>query len=152
MTVEIVCETPADTMAVGRRLAGLLRAGDVLLIEGELGVGKTTFVAGLAEGLGVDEPITSPTFILMRTYEGLMPLTHADVYRVETLAEIEDLDLTEAARDGVLAVEWGNAIEQWMPAGHLEVRLELTGDEQRTVHLIPRGAGWENRPLEEVAA
>jgi tRNA threonylcarbamoyladenosine biosynthesis protein TsaE len=151
VSVVITCETPAQTMAVGRRLAGLLWAGDVVLIEGELGVGKTTFVAGLAEGLGVEEPITSPTFILMRTYPGLMPLTHADVYRVERLAEIEDLELLEAARDGVLAIEWGTAIEQWMPVDHLIVRMSLAGGETRTIDLIPRGR-WATRPLQEVVA
>ena len=149
MTVEISCASAAETMAVGRRLAGILWAGDVLLIEGDLGAGKTTFVAGLAEGLGVDEPITSPTFILMRTYPGLMPLTHADVYRVETLAEIEDLDLTEAAIGGVLAVEWGTAIEQWMPPDHLVVRIAMADDEGRTIALLPRGR-WTQRPLQEV--
>lgn len=151
MTVEITCPTAAETMAVGRRLAGILWAGDVLLIEGELGAGKTTFVAGLAEGLGVDEPITSPTFILMRTYPGLMPLTHADVYRVETIAEIEDLDLTEAAIGGVLAVEWGTAIEQWMPPDHLVVRISMDDDVSRTIALLPRGS-WAQRALREVQA
>lgn len=151
MSVEILCQTAAETMAVGRRLAGLLWAGDVLLIGGELGAGKTTFVAGLAEGLGVEEPITSPTFILMRTYPGLLSLTHADVYRLETLAEIEDLELTEASLDGVLAVEWGTAIEQWMPADHLVVWLHMTDDEGRRVELIPSG-NWATRPLREVTA
>jgi tRNA threonylcarbamoyladenosine biosynthesis protein TsaE len=150
MSVEILCATAADTMAVGRRLAGLLWAGDVVLIEGELGAGKTTFVAGLAEGLGVEEPITSPTFILMRTYPGLLSLTHADVYRLETLAEIEDLELTEASAEGVLAVEWGTAIEQWMPASHLVVRLTLEDGEQRRIELVPYGS-WATRPIVEVA-
>lgn len=151
MSVEVLCATSADTMAVGRRLAGLLRVGDVVLIDGDLGVGKTTFVAGLAEGLGVDEPITSPTFILMRTYPGLLPLTHADVYRLDTLAEIEDLELTEASSDGVLAVEWGTAIEQWMPADHLVVRIRLAEGENRQIELIPYG-NWGTRPLGEVTA
>jgi tRNA threonylcarbamoyladenosine biosynthesis protein TsaE len=149
MIVEILCATAAETMAVGRRLAGLLWAGDVVLIEGELGAGKTTFVAGLAEGLGVEEPITSPTFILMRTYPGFLSLTHADVYRLETLAEVEDLELTEAAAEGVLAVEWGTAIEQWMPASHLVVRLTVEDDEQRRVELVPHGS-WATRPIQEV--
>jgi tRNA threonylcarbamoyladenosine biosynthesis protein TsaE len=150
MSVEILCATPAETMAVGRRLAGLLWAGDVVLIEGDLGAGKTTFVAGLAEGLGVEDPITSPTFILMRTYPGLLSLTHADVYRLDTLAEIEDLELTEASAEGVLAVEWGTAIEQWMPASHLVVRLTTEDGEQRRVELVPYGS-WTTRPIEEVA-
>ena len=108
-------------------------------------------MAGLAEGLGVEEPITSPTFILMRTYSGLLPLTHADVYRLDTLAEIEDLELTEASADGVLAVEWGTAIEQWMPADHLVVRLRLDDDEVRRIELVPHG-NWTTRPLQEVTA
>ena len=151
MSVEVLCATSADTMAVGRRLAGLLWVGDVVLIDGDLGVGKTTFVAGLAEGLGVDEPITSPTFILMRTYPGLLPLTHADVYRLDTLAEIEDLELTESSSDGVLAVEWGTAIEQWMPADHLVVRIRIAEGENRQIELIPYG-NWGTRPLGEVTA
>jgi tRNA threonylcarbamoyladenosine biosynthesis protein TsaE len=151
MSVAIRCATAAETMAVGRRLAGLVWAGDVVLIDGELGAGKTTFVAGLAEGLGVEEPITSPTFILMRTYPGLLPLTHADVYRLDTLAEIEDLELTEASADGVLAVEWGTAIEQWMPADHLVVRIRLEDDENRHIELVPFG-NWKTRPLGEVTA
>ncbi len=149
MSVDLLCRTAAETMAVGRRLAGLLWAGDVVLIEGELGAGKTTFVAGLAEGLGVDEPIISPTFILMRTYPGLLSLTHADVYRLETLAEIEDLELTEASMDGVLAVEWGTAIEQWMPASHLVVRLLVEDGDSRRIELIPHGS-WATRPLAEL--
>ncbi len=149
MTVEIECPGAVETMAAGRRLAGLLWAGDVVLVDGELGAGKTTFVAGLAEGLGVDEVITSPTFILMRTYSGLMSLTHADVYRVETLAEIEDLDLLEASVDGVLAVEWGTAIEQWMPPNHLIVRIRVEQANTRVVEFVPRGT-WSTRPLEEL--
>ena len=149
MNLQVVCESPAETMAVGRRLAGLLWAGDVVLIEGELGSGKTTFVSGLAEGLGVEEAITSPTFILMRTDPGLMPLTHADVYRLERLAEVEDLELVEAARDGVLAIEWGTAIEQWMPADHLVIRISMHDEEKRSVELVPRGR-WSTRPLQEV--
>lgn len=151
MSVEVLCPSAVETMAVGRRLAGLLWAGDVVLIDGELGVGKTTFVAGLAEGLGVDEPITSPTFVLMRTYPGLLSLTHADVYRLETMAEIDDLDLTEAAREGVLAVEWGTAVEQSMPANHLVVRMRLADGGARLIQFIPRGS-WAARPLEEITA
>lgn len=151
MTVQIECPDAAETMAAGRRLAGLLWAGDILLLDGDLGAGKTTFVAGLAEGLGVDEPITSPTFILMRTYSGLMSLTHADVYRVETLSEIEDLDLLEASADGVLAVEWGTAIEQWLPADHLVVRIRVGEGETRSIEFLPRGS-WSGRPLSELQA
>ena len=149
MIVEIPCDSPAETMAVGRRLASLLRGGDIVLVEGELGSGKTTFVSGVGDGLGVDEPVTSPTFILMRTYEGLLPLTHADVYRLGSLGEIADLDLIEEALEGVLMVEWGTAIDQVMPSDHLVVHIEVTGEESRLLQLIPHGE-WVGRPLREV--
>jgi tRNA threonylcarbamoyladenosine biosynthesis protein TsaE len=149
MGVEIRCTGPAETMAVGRRLASLLRPGDVVLIEGDLGAGKTTFVAGVAEGLGVDEQITSPTFILARTYSGLVPLTHADVYRMDTLGEVADLDLIEEAADGVLMIEWGTAVEQSMPASRLVVHLEVSGQDTRILRFDPLG-DWSDRPLEEL--
>ncbi len=149
MGVEIRCTGPAETMAVGRRLASLLRPGDVVLIEGDLGAGKTTFIAGVAEGLGVDEEITSPTFILARTYSGLVPLTHADVYRMDTLGEVADLDLIEEAADGVLMIEWGTAVEQAMPASRLVVHLEVSGQDTRILRFDPLG-DWSDRPLEEL--
>ncbi|MEE8490747.1 MAG: tRNA (adenosine(37)-N6)-threonylcarbamoyltransferase complex ATPase subunit type 1 TsaE [Acidimicrobiia bacterium] len=149
MGVEIRCTGPAETMAVGRRLASLLRPGDVVLIEGDLGAGKTTFIAGVAEGLGVDEEITSPTFILARTYSGLVPLTHADVYRMDTLGEVADLDLIEEAADGVLMIEWGTAVEQSMPASRLVVHLEVSGQDTRILRFDPLG-DWSDRPLEEL--
>lgn len=149
MTLELECPQPADTMAVGRRLASLLRAGDVVLVEGQLGAGKTTFVSGVAEGLGVDVPVTSPSFILSRTYDGLLPLTHADIYRLTSLGEVADLDLIEEAMEGVLVIEWGNAIEQVMPESHLLVRIEVGEDESRTLILLPHGE-WVGRPLREV--
>lgn len=149
MGLEIRCATPAETMAVGRRLASLLRAGDVVLVEGELGAGKTTFISGVAEGLGVDEQITSPTFILARTYTGLLPLTHADVYRTDTLAEVADLDLIEEAADGVLMIEWGTAVEQSMPASRLIVQFEVDETEVRLLRFSPLGE-WNSRPLGEL--
>jgi tRNA threonylcarbamoyladenosine biosynthesis protein TsaE len=142
-------ESPAETMAVGRRLASLLRAGDVLLLEGELGAGKTTLVAGIAEGLGVDETVVSPSFILSRTYEGLIPLTHADAYRLESLGELDDLALTEEADAGVLVVEWGTAVEQSLPPDTLVIKIEVAGESSRKLHFRPRGT-WERRPLTEL--
>ena len=151
MTVEITCPGEADTRAVGRRLANLLRAGDVVLLAGDLGAGKTVFVSGVAEGLGVEERVVSPTFILARRYEGLMTLHHADLYRLGSSAEIEDLDLETDAFDGVLFVEWGNAADQSFGEDHLVVRIEVEPGGERRVFLEPHGS-WEGRPLGEVAA
>lgn len=150
MTVQVHCPTEAETRAVGRRLASLLRPGDVVLLAGDLGAGKTVFAGGIGEGLGVDEPVVSPTFILARRYSGLLPMVHADIYRVGSSAEIEDLDLTVEAADGVLVVEWGQAAEQSFTDDHLVVRFEVTQDGARTLTLEPKGA-WRERPIEEVS-
>lgn len=149
--IVVRCPTEADTRALGRRLASLIRPGDVVLLGGGLGVGKTVFASGLAEGLGVDEPVLSPTFVLARHYEGLLPLVHADIYRVGTWGEIEDLELVPLAEEGVLVVEWGEAAERSFPEDHLLVRLEVVEDDCRVAELVPSGS-WISRPLEEVTA
>jgi tRNA threonylcarbamoyladenosine biosynthesis protein TsaE len=150
VSLTVRCPEEADTRAVGRRLASLLRAGDVVLLTGDLGTGKTVFASGIAEGLGVAERVVSPSFVLARRYEGLIALVHADLYRVGSSAEVEDLDLLDAAEDGVLVVEWGEAAERCFPEDHLLVRLEADEEGARTVSLHRRGS-WQGRPLEEVA-
>ena len=147
--IRISCSTAADTRSVGRRLAGLLRAGDVVLLAGDLGAGKTVFAGGIGEGLGLDEPVVSPTFIIVRRYSGLMPMVHVDLYRVGSVAEIDDLDLDLESSDGVLVVEWGQAAEQAFGDDHLMVQITPEADGSRTVQLTPRGT-WETRPLEEL--
>ncbi len=149
--MRIVCATEADTRALGRKLASLLRPGDVVLLAGHLGAGKTVFASGIGEGLGVSEPVTSPSFILARRYsEGLLPLMHADLYRIGSSGEVEDLDLVTEAADGVLLVEWGDAAEQYFPDDHLLVRLTPEEDGSRTIEFVRHGT-WSTRPLEEVA-
>jgi len=94
MTIELTSRSEADTRAIGRNLASFLSPGDVVLLAGDLGAGKTAFAAGLAEGLGIEEPVISPSFMLVRRYAGgFLPLTHADVYRLGSMNELEDLDL-----------------------------------------------------------
>lgn len=148
--IEIECPSPDDTRALARRLASLVRAGDVVLLKGSLGAGKTVFAGGMAEGLGVQEQVTSPTFVLARRYQGFMPLVHADVYRVGSSAEIEDLDLLDEAARGLLVVEWGDVADQQFGDDHLLVEIVAAADESRLVTLIPHGS-WSDRPLEEVA-
>ena len=149
--IEITCATADDTRGLGRRLAASLRGGDVLLLKGDLGAGKTVLAGGIAEGLGVEEQVTSPTFVLVRWYDGLMPFVHADVYRLGSSAEIEDLDLPDEALDGVLVVEWGDVAEQQFGDDHLLVDIMVNDDGSRTIRLIPAGA-WQDRSFEGVHA
>jgi tRNA threonylcarbamoyladenosine biosynthesis protein TsaE len=146
--LEIRSRSEADTLAAGRRLAGLLMPGDVVLLEGRLGSGKTLFAGGVADGLGVDEAITSPSFVLLRHYRGFLPLVHADVYRLGSMAELEDLELGDAAEEAVLLVEWGSAVRSGLPEDHLIVHFDVTGDTERIIRLVPKGS-WLGRSLEE---
>jgi tRNA threonylcarbamoyladenosine biosynthesis protein TsaE len=150
MTIELRSASEVETRAIGRRLASFLSPGDVVLLAGELGAGKTAFAGGLAEGLGIEEPVISPSFMLVRRYAGgFIPLTHADVYRVGSLNELEDLDLFEEAREGVLIIEWGNAVVSAMPDDHLRVEIEVTGLDERVLFLLSQGS-WETRSLKEM--
>ena len=151
MTVELVTKSDADTRAVGRRLSGLLRPGDVVVLCGSLGAGKTAFVSGVADGLGIDEPVTSPSFVLMRKYtSGFIPLVHVDVYRIGSLGEFDDLDVFEEARESVLVVEWGDAVAASLPDDHLKIVIEVTGETERDLRFGPNGS-WTERPLGELS-
>lgn len=146
---EIVTQSPADTLALGRRLAALLRAGDIVLLAGRLGCGKTLFVSGVAEGLGVQETVTSPSFVIVQQYDGFLPIYHADVYRLGSLGEFDDLDLGASADEGVLLIEWGNAVAAGVPADHLVVEIEIEGESQRRFRFVPVGT-WADRSLEDL--
>lgn len=148
--IALSCPTVTDTRAAAARLASLCRPGDVIVLSGGLGVGKTAFVGGLADGLGVEEAITSPTFVLMRFYEsGFLPLVHVDVYRLGSQLEFEDLEALELGRNGVVAIEWGDAVSSVLPESRLHVDLSVADDETRIITLRPLG-GWNARPLAEV--
>ncbi len=149
--IEVSTNNPAETLALGRHLAAMLRAGDIVLLAGRLGAGKTLFAAGVGEGLGVDEQLTSPSFILARAHRGFVPVVHADVYRIGTSAEFEDLDLPEQARDGVLLIEWGDVVARGVPEDHLVVHIAITGDSERTFRFTPSGS-WSDRPLGELTS
>ena len=149
MRVQVRTATPEETRSVGERLAELFDAGDVVVLTGELGAGKTTLVQGVGRGLGIAERVTSPTFTLVREYSGRLPVIHADVFRLERVGEVIQLGLDEAGRDAVLLVEWGDAIEDVLPPDRL--RIELTsedpdgGTEIRRIALTGSGASWEDR-------
>ena len=143
--VEVCCPRTADTANLAARLAPMLQAGDIVLLVGELGSGKTLFAGGLAAGLGVEEAVTSPSFVLVRQYRtGFLPLTHADIYRLRTRNEFDDLDLIADSEEGVLVIEWGDAIEAALPVDHLRVDFEVGEDEARTITFRPSGQ-WTSR-------
>jgi tRNA threonylcarbamoyladenosine biosynthesis protein TsaE len=143
-------DSPEETLALGRRLSSILKPGDVVLLGGRLGTGKTLLTAGIAEGLGVPDPIASPTFVIARVYsDGFLPLVHADVYRLGSILEFEDLDLEETAASGVLVVEWGEAIEDAVSADRLVIEIEIDGETAREFRFLPHGS-WLTRPLEGV--
>lgn len=131
----------AQTRALGRRVARLLRPGDVVLLQGPLGAGKTTFAQGVGAGLGVEGPVNSPTFVLLARHDGPLPLYHADLYRLGEPDEVAELALAEQAADGVLLVEWPERGLDALPAGHLLVALEpVAGEpEERRITVVAAG-------------
>lgn len=133
---------PAETRRIGARLGRLLEAGDVLLLQGELGSGKTVFAQGIGEGLGVREPVKSSSFVLLNEYHGRLTFYHADLYRLTDPAEVTDLALEEVAAPGVLAVEWPERAWEELPPEHLLVRIEeeVPG---RTLTFVPHGERYE---------
>jgi tRNA threonylcarbamoyladenosine biosynthesis protein TsaE len=135
------------TKSIGRAIAMLVRPGDVVLLAGELGSGKTVFTQGLAEGLEVRELVTSPTFTLVHRYDGRVPLFHLDVYRLERVGELADLGIDELLdADGVVVVEWGDVVAAEMPADRLEVRFAFgDDDDDRTIELSATGTRWPAR-------
>ncbi len=148
---EVRCPTEAETRAVAARLAPVLRPGDVIVLAGGLGAGKTLFTGGVATGLGVEEQVVSPSFVLMRQYRsGFIPIVHVDVYRLGSINEFEDLDVFELAADGVLIIEWGDAVEAAVPEDHLRVEFTVEEDETRVIRFVPLGE-WAQRDLGAVA-
>ena len=137
----------ADTERLGSQLASVLQPGDTVLLAGDLGAGKTTLTRGLAAALGVNEPVTSPTFTLVRTYEGRLPLVHVDVYRLESSQEFVDLGVSELqSDDGVAVIEWGDAVEPALGADFLELAIEYgDGDDERRIAARPVGPTWSAR-------
>ncbi|MHB2022835.1 MAG: tRNA (adenosine(37)-N6)-threonylcarbamoyltransferase complex ATPase subunit type 1 TsaE [Mycobacteriales bacterium] len=137
------CVDDAQQMReLGRRLAGCLRAGDLVLLSGRLGAGKTTFTQGLAVGLGIEEPVLSPTFVFARVHRGgVLPLVHADAYRLADAADaralIDDLDLDADLAQSVTVVEWGEGVAEQLSDQRVTVRIEPVGEgERRRVQIV----------------
>nr|WP_245595328.1 tRNA (adenosine(37)-N6)-threonylcarbamoyltransferase complex ATPase subunit type 1 TsaE [Glycomyces tenuis] len=140
--------TAEDTHEFGKRLAGLLRAGDLVILTGPLGAGKTALTQGIGAGLGVDGRITSPTFVIARTHragEAGLPLVHVDAYRLESLDELDDLDLDTDVATSVTVVEWGAGLAERLAESHLEIAIDRAADETRELVLHGRGGDWTAR-------
>jgi tRNA threonylcarbamoyladenosine biosynthesis protein TsaE len=144
--VTIRTDSPDATRAVAATLGELLVAGDLVLLVGDLGAGKTAFAQGLARGLGVEEPVTSPTFTIVAEYQGRLPLAHVDVYRLERVQDLYDLGFDELVDEGVTVVEWGDLIEQVVPGEHLVVRIHGgVTDNERVLEFSYHGSRWRAR-------
>jgi tRNA threonylcarbamoyladenosine biosynthesis protein TsaE len=135
--------SPAETRRLGRRLAPLLRPGDVLLLQGELGAGKTCFAQGIGAGLRVKEAVKSSSFVLVNEYNGRLHVYHADLFRLEDPREVFELGLEENAADGLLLVEWPDRAPQEMPPEHLLVRFAATGEKARRLSFEAHGERYE---------
>ena len=145
--VVLAAPTAADTRAVGVRLAGLTRAGDLLVLGGRLGAGKTTLTQGIGAGLGVRGEVTSPTFVIARVHRSLTggpDLVHVDAYRLGDRVELDDLDLDADVDHSVTVVEWGEQMAEPLAESLLRVRLERPDPdaEDRVVRVQPLGPRW----------
>jgi tRNA threonylcarbamoyladenosine biosynthesis protein TsaE len=146
MRREHVLPAPEDTHALGRELAGVLRPGDLVVLVGPLGAGKTALTQGIGAGLGVREPVTSPTFVIARVHRGgRVPLVHVDAYRLGGAADVEDLDLDASTAESVTVVEWGQGLVEQLTDEHRVVELDRRDDDVRTAVLLPHGRSWDER-------
>ncbi|WP_133914879.1 tRNA (adenosine(37)-N6)-threonylcarbamoyltransferase complex ATPase subunit type 1 TsaE [Streptomyces sp. NBC_00582] len=159
-SAHLIVNSPEQMRELGRRLAKLLRAGDLVMLSGELGAGKTTLTRGLGEGLGVRGAVTSPTFVIARVHPALgdgPPLVHVDAYRLGGgLDEMEDLDLDVSLPESVIVVEWGEGKVEGLTEERLQIRIHRavgdTTDEVRHVTVTGLGARWTAADLSVLAS
>ena len=146
MRREHLLPAPEDTRALGRALAEVLRAGDLVVLVGPLGAGKTALTQGIGAGLGVTEPVTSPTFVIARVHRGgRVPLVHVDAYRLGGVADVDDLDLDASTEESVTVVEWGAGLVEQLNDEYLQVRIDRLDDDTRVIELVPHGGDWADR-------
>ena len=155
--MELVSTAARMTNAIGAGLAGLLAPGDVVVLTGDLGTGKTVLAQGIAAGLGITEPVVSPTFTLVREYRGRVLLRHLDVYRLDRVQEAIDLGLDELMDGAVTVIEWGEGVRSLLPLDRLEITLELlapdeANDNTRRLTIVACGPAWLDRVHDLTAA
>ncbi|MBR3694053.1 MAG: tRNA (adenosine(37)-N6)-threonylcarbamoyltransferase complex ATPase subunit type 1 TsaE [Erysipelotrichales bacterium] len=141
--MELRTANEMETMQLAEKLGNIVTAGTLITLEGDLGAGKTTFTKGLGKGLGIKRPINSPTFTIMKIYEGgRLPLYHIDAYRLEGLEQ--DLGFEEFIYgEGVCVIEWYMFIEDLLPQDRLEIKIEYEGEDARKITIIPHGNMYE---------
>ncbi len=144
-TLDFISRSPEQTRRMGMRLGGMLKPGDIVCLQGDLGAGKTTFVQGLAQGWGSLDAVSSPTFIIINMYRrpDESQLFHLDTYRLESASEAAELDLDEMLISGPLVIEWPERIESILPAERLWLYLEYLGEEQRRIQIKPHGERYK---------
>ncbi|WP_214108759.1 tRNA (adenosine(37)-N6)-threonylcarbamoyltransferase complex ATPase subunit type 1 TsaE [Acrocarpospora catenulata] len=146
-----VARDAEEMRALGARIAGLLQPGDLVVLTGPLGAGKTTLTQGIGEGLKVRGPITSPTFVISRVHPSLSggpALVHADAYRLGGALEVDDLDLDASIADSVTVVEWGEGLVEGLSDERLEILIEADSEgDRRIVHLRGVGSRWSDIPI-----
>ena len=141
---EVHTSSQEETMALGQRLGEALFENSCVILEGDLGAGKTTFTKGIALGLGIDRVIKSPTYTLIREYrKGRLPLFHMDVYRLEGEADSIDFDYYYN-KNGVTIIEWGDTIKEYLPEEYLELNFKILTENKRVVYIKPIGEKYEN--------
>ena len=132
--VEIITQSAAETVRLGREIGQALKSHDILALSGPLGAGKTTLIQGIAEGLGVSDYVTSPTFILINEYPGRLPFYHIDLYRLEDPAQIEELGISEYfEKDGVVVIEWAERLGLLLPKNAKRIEIEILNENQRKI-------------------
>jgi len=143
--LDLISNSAEETQQVGRRLGELAQAGDLILLVGELGTGKTCLAQGIARGLGIDDYITSPSFVLIREHQGRLPLYHIDLYRLDKVEEITDLGLDDYLfGEGVCVVEWAEKAFDFFPKENLLIRLRHLAETRRGLRLEPNGQRYED--------
>ena len=143
----MLVRTPEDMRALGASLAAEARAGDLVVLTGPLGAGKTVLAQGIGAGLGVRERVTSPTFVIAHVHrEGRLPFVHVDAYRLSSVAEVDDLDLDASFGESVTVVEWGGGLVESLADSWLAVTIDRAADtDERTVTFEPAGGDWAAR-------
>ncbi|MEF3274272.1 MAG: tRNA (adenosine(37)-N6)-threonylcarbamoyltransferase complex ATPase subunit type 1 TsaE [Chloroflexus sp.] len=148
--LDFISHSPAQTERIGFRLGQLLHAGDLVLLSGPLGAGKTHFIKGVVRGLGYEGPVTSPTFVLINEYRadaahGRLPIYHIDLYRVSGVTELSTIGLDELwLSEGICLIEWPERAATALPTEYLQVALSYVSETKRQVRLMPRGARYRD--------